>query len=155
MVLTGGGPVLAALDQMAPLLGWRVYRAGDPETARGLVVGLGPLDMVVLAMHDVDLAGPVLAAALSGGAGYLAALGSRAMQETRETWLTDRNVAGLERIHGPAGSTSAPGRPGEVAAAVLAEAIAHSFASKQILRCALVSAGPPATYSGGVGRRTP
>ena len=62
MVLAGGGPVLAALEQMAPLLGWRVQRAGDPDTARGLVVGLGPLDMVVLAMHDVDLAGPVLAA---------------------------------------------------------------------------------------------
>ena len=28
MVLTGGGPVLAALDQMAPLLGWRVTEPG-------------------------------------------------------------------------------------------------------------------------------
>jgi len=124
MVLTGGGPVLAALDQMAPLLGWRVYRAGDRETARGLVVGLGPLDMVVLAMHDVDLAGPVLAAALSGGAGYLAALGSRAMQETREAWLTDRGIDGLERIHTPAGLDIGADGPAEVAVAVLAEAIA-------------------------------
>jgi xanthine dehydrogenase accessory factor len=124
MVLSGGGPVLAALDQMAPLLGWRVQRAGDPETARGLVVGLGPLDMVVLAMHDVDLAGPVLAAALSGGAGYLAALGSRAMQETRETWLTDRGIAGLERISTPAGLDIGADGPAEVAVAILAEAIA-------------------------------
>jgi len=124
MVLAGGGPVLAALDQMTPLLGWRVQRAGDPELARGLVVGLGPLDMVVLAMHDVDLAGPVLAAALSGGAGYLAALGSRAMQETRETWLTDRGIAGLERIRTPAGLDIGADGPAEVAVAVLAEAIA-------------------------------
>jgi xanthine dehydrogenase accessory factor len=124
MVLAGGGPVLAALGQIAPLLGWRAQRAGDPDTARGLVVGLGPLDLVVLAMHDVDLAGPVLAAALSGGAGYLAALGSRAMQETRETWLTDRGIEGLDRIHTPAGLDIGADQPAEVAVAILAQAIA-------------------------------
>jgi xanthine dehydrogenase accessory factor len=124
MVLAGGGPVLAALSQIVPLLGWRAQRAGDPETARGLVVGLGPLDMVVLAMHDVDLAGPVLAAALSGSAGYLAALGSRAMQETRETWLTDRGMEGLDRIHTPAGLDIGADQPAEVAVAILAQAIA-------------------------------
>ena len=124
LVLAGGGPVLAALDQIAPMLGWRAHRAGDPDTARGLVVGLGPLDMVVLAMHDVDLAGQVLAAALSGSAGYVAALGSRAMQGTRETWLTDRGIAGLERIHTPAGLDIGADQPAEVAVAILAQAIA-------------------------------
>ena len=88
------------------------------------MVGLGPLDKVVLAMHDVDLAGPVLAAALSGGAGYVAALGSRAMQETRETWLTDRGVDGLERIHTPAGLDIGADQPAEVAIAILAQAVA-------------------------------
>ena len=82
VVLAGGGPVLQALQQMTPLLGWRTHRANDPDTARGLVVGLGPLDSVVLAMHDVELAGPVLASALDGQAGYVAALGSRAMQQS-------------------------------------------------------------------------
>jgi xanthine dehydrogenase accessory factor len=124
IVLAGGGPVLAALGQIAPTLGWRTQRAGDPDTAGGLVVGLGPLDLVVLAMHDVDLAGPVLAAALSGRAGYLAALGSRAMQEARETWLTDRGVEGLERIHTPAGLDIGADQPAEVAVAILAQAIA-------------------------------
>ena len=64
VVLAGGGPVLQALERMAPALGWRVQRTPDPDTARGLVVGLGPLDSVVLAMHDVELAGPVLASTL-------------------------------------------------------------------------------------------
>jgi xanthine dehydrogenase accessory factor len=123
VVLAGGGPVLLALEQMAPLLGWRVQRAPDADTARGLVVGLGPLDAVVLAMHDVELAGPVLASTLDGSAGYVGALGSRAMQQSRETWLTDRGVAGLERIHTPAGLDIGADGPAEVAVAILAEAI--------------------------------
>lgn len=123
IVLAGGGPVLRALEQMAPLLGWRAQRAADPDTARGLVVGLGPLDSVVLAMHDVDLAGPVLASALDGSAGYVAALGSRAMQEARARWLVDRGVPGLERIHTPAGLDIGADGPAEVAVAILAQAI--------------------------------
>jgi xanthine dehydrogenase accessory factor len=123
VVLAGGGPVLGALEQMAPLLGWRAQRAPDPDTARGLVVGLGPLDAVVLAMHDVDLAGPVLASTLDGNAGYVAALGSRTMQQSRETWLTDRGVDGIERIHTPAGLDIGADGPAEVAIAILAQAI--------------------------------
>jgi xanthine dehydrogenase accessory factor len=123
VVLAGGGPVLRALEQIVPLLGWRVQRATDPDTARGLVVGLGPLDAVVLAMHDVEIAGPVLASALDGSAGYVGALGSRAMQQSRETWLTDRSVAGLERIHTPAGLDIGADGPAEVAVAIVAEAI--------------------------------
>jgi xanthine dehydrogenase accessory factor len=124
VVLAGGGPVLKALQQMAPLLGWRAQRAGDPETARGLVVGLGPPDSVVLAMHDVAMAGPVLASALDGNAGYVGALGSRAMQRDRETWLTDRGVDGIDRIHTPAGLDIGAEGPAEVAVAILAQAIA-------------------------------
>ena len=125
VVLAGGGPVLQALQQMTPLLGWKTHRANDPDTARGLVVGLGPLDSVVLAMHDVELAGPVLASALDGQAGYVAALGSRAMQQSRETWLTDRGIGGLERIHTPAGLDIGADGPAEVAVAILAQAIAE------------------------------
>jgi xanthine dehydrogenase accessory factor len=131
VVLAGGGPVLEALEAMAPLLGWRTQHAGDPDTARSLVVGLGPLDTVVLAMHDVDLAGPVLASALEGNAGYVAALGSRAMQQSRETWLTDRGVGGIERIHTPAGLDIGADGPAEVAVAILAQAIRERTARAQ------------------------
>ena len=80
VVLAGGGRVLGAPADDAPAR-WRTHRANDPDTARGLVVGLGPLDSVVLAMHDVEIAAPVLASTLDGRAGYVAALGSRAMQQ--------------------------------------------------------------------------
>ena len=123
VVLAGGGPVLAALGQMVPLVGWQTRQAGDPDTARGLVVGLGPPDSLVLSMHDVSLAGPVLASALDGGAGYIAALGSRAMHEARLTWLNDRGVTGLDRIHTPAGLDIGAQGPAEVAVAILAQAI--------------------------------
>ncbi|HEX3929408.1 MAG TPA: XdhC family protein [Nocardioides sp.] len=125
VVLAGGGPVLAALEQMAPLLGWRAQRASDADTARALVVGLGPGDAVVLAMHDVELAGPVLASTLDGRAGYVAALGSRAMQQSRETWLSGRGIEGLERIHTPAGLDIGADGPAQVAVAILAQAIAE------------------------------
>lgn len=123
VVLAGAGPVLHAVEQIAPLLGWRAQPAPDPDTARSLVVGLGPLDAVVLAMHDVDLAGPVLASTLEGNAGYIGALGSRAMQQARETWLTDRGVDGLDRIRTPAGLDIGADGPAEVAVAILAQAI--------------------------------
>ena len=132
MVLAGGGPVLAALAAMAPLLGWRVTQAPDPGTANGLVVGLGPLDKVVLAMHDDDLAGSVLASALSGRAGYIAALGSRAKQRSRDVWLTDRGVDGLERIHTPAGLDIGADGPAEVAVAILGQAIAVGAVDRAI-----------------------
>jgi xanthine dehydrogenase accessory factor len=138
VVLAGGGPVLQALHQMAPLLGWKAHRATDPDTARGLVVGLGPPDSVVLAMHDVELAGPVLASTLEGQAGYVAALGSRAMQQSRETWLTDRGIDGLERIHTPAGLDIGADGPAEVAVAILAQAIAAR--SRRLLNSRLLRA---------------
>ena len=122
-VQTPEGFTRLGADTIAPLLAWRAQRASDPDTARGLVVGLGPLDSVVLAMHDVEMAGPVLASTLDGRAGYVAALGSRAMQQARETWLTDRGVPGIERIHTPAGLDIGADGPGEVAVAILAEAI--------------------------------
>jgi xanthine dehydrogenase accessory factor len=74
-------------------------------------------------MHDVDLAGPVLASTLEGNAGYVAAIGSRTMQQARETWLTDRGVEGIGRIRTPAGLDIGADGPAEVAVAILAEAI--------------------------------
>ena len=124
LVAAGPGPVGDAVARMADVLGWRVHRAPDPGSAIPLIVGLTVLDSVVVTGHDDEVAGRIMEAALSSRVGYLGVVAPRARQQARLTWLTDRNVAGLERIHGPAGLDIGARSPGEVAAAVLAEAIA-------------------------------
>lgn len=124
LVAAGPGPVGDAVARLADVVGWRVHRAPDPGSAIPLVVGLTVLDSVVVTGHDDEMAGRILEAALSSRAGYIGVVAPRARQEARQTWLNDRNVVGLERIHGPAGLDIGARTPGEVAAAVLAEAIA-------------------------------
>ena len=124
LVAAGPGPVGDAVARMADVLGWRVHRAPDPGSAIPLVVGLTVLDSLVVTGHDDEVAGRILEAGLSSRVGYVGVVAPRARQQARLTWLTDRNVTGLERIHGPAGLDIGARTPGEVAAAVLAEAIA-------------------------------
>jgi xanthine dehydrogenase accessory factor len=124
LVSAGPGPVGDAVVRLADVLGWRTQRAVDPGSAIPLVVGLTVLDSLVVTGHDDEVAGRILDAGLSSRVGYLGVVAPRARQEARLAWLTDRNVTGLERIHGPAGLDIGARTPAEVAAAVLAEAIA-------------------------------
>ena len=124
LVLVGGGPMVDALVAAAGLLGWQTAVAADASTATGLVTGLSAGDCVVVAHHDVEIAGPALAAALDSHAGYIGALGSRRMQQTRADWLAYRGVTDLDRVHGPAGFDIGASAPPEVAVAILAEALA-------------------------------
>jgi xanthine dehydrogenase accessory factor len=130
-VAAGPGPVGDAVVQLADVLGWRTLRAPDAGSAIPLVVGLSVLDSLVVTGHDDEMAGRILEAGLSGRVGYIGVVAPRARQDARRTWLTDRNVPGLERIHGPAGLDIGARTPGEVAAAVLAEAIAVHRADPQ------------------------
>jgi xanthine dehydrogenase accessory factor len=124
LVAAGPGPVGDAVVRLADVLGWRTRRVLDPGTAIPLVVGLTVLDSLVVTGHDDEPAGRILEAALTGRVGDLGVVAPRARQEARLAWLADRNVTGLDRIHGPAGLDIGARTPGEVAAAVLAEAIA-------------------------------
>jgi|SoimicmetaTmtHMC_FD_contig_51_450787_length_1009_multi_3_in_0_out_0_1 xanthine dehydrogenase accessory factor len=124
LLAAGPGPVGDAVARLADVVGWRVHRAPDPGSAIPLVVGLTVLDSVVVTGHDDEVAGRILEAALSSRVGYIGVVAPRARQEARLRWLVDRNVGGLERIHGPAGLDIGARTPGEVATAVLAEAIA-------------------------------
>jgi xanthine dehydrogenase accessory factor len=124
LVLVGGGPMVDALEAAAGLLGWQVVVAGDPSTATGLIAGLSAGDCVVVAHHDLEVAGAALAASLATDAGYVGALGSRRMQQARADWLAYRGVIDLDRVHGPAGLDIGASTPPEVAVAVLAEALA-------------------------------
>jgi xanthine dehydrogenase accessory factor len=124
LVVIGAGAVADALDAAAALLGWHTQTITDPSGATGVMAGLASLDKVVVISHDVDLAGPALAAALAGEVGYIGALGSRRMQQTRADWLAYRGVTDLDRIHGPAGLDIGANTPAEIAVSILAEALA-------------------------------
>ncbi len=133
LVVVGAGPVAEALAQVGQTLGWDVTTGGigDPDAAAAMVAGLSPLDQVVVAVHDEEISGSALAAALATDAGYIGSLGSRAMQDRRARWLLDAGVdeSELARIHGPAGLDLGGRAPGEVAVAICAEALAVRYGS--------------------------
>ena len=128
LVIVGSGPIATALRDAAALLGWSTETTNDVATATGLIAALAPLDKVVVAAHDLELAGPALAAALDSDAGYIGALGGRKMQQTRADWLAYRGITELDRIHGPAGLDIGADTPPKVAISILAEAIAAEAA---------------------------
>ena len=124
LVIVGGGPHAEALEAAAALLGWQVRTVNETSTATGLVATMASMDKLVVMAHDLELAGPVLAAALEGDVGYIGALGSRRTQEARAEWLAYRGITDLERIHGPAGLDIGATTPPEIAVSILAEALA-------------------------------
>jgi xanthine dehydrogenase accessory factor len=124
LVIIGGGGVADALGRAADLLGWHTQVTTDVSTATGLIAGLAVLDKVVVTSHDDELAGPALAAALSGQVGYVGALGSRRTQQSRADWLAYRGITDLARIHGPAGLDIGANTPAEIAVSIVAEALA-------------------------------
>jgi len=124
LVIVGGGPIADALRDAAALLGWHTHALLDAQTATGVVADLAGLDQLVVMGHDLELVGRALAAALESDVGYIGALGSRQMQQTRFDWLAYRGVTDLDRIHGPAGLDIGASSPAEIAVAILAEALA-------------------------------
>ncbi len=124
LLIVGHGAIVDALRANAELLGWQVEVAGERGVATGVIAGLSPLDAVVVAAHDLELAGPALEAALASSAGYLGGLGSRRMQQTRADWLAYRGVTDLSRLHRPAGLDIGARTPAEIAVSILAEALA-------------------------------
>jgi xanthine dehydrogenase accessory factor len=123
LALVGSSPVVDALADIAGNLGWKTRVVNDVASAAGVIAGLSSADKVVVAAHDLELAGPALLAALESEAGYIGSVGSRRMQENRADWLAYRGVSDLSRVHGPAGLDIGAETPGEIAVSVLAEAI--------------------------------
>lgn len=124
LVIVGTGPIPDALAVAAEPLGWHVRVTADAASATGSIAGLSAIDAVVVAAHDVELAGPALAAALASDVGYIGGLGGCRMQELRADWLAYRGVTELDRVHGPAGLDIGAESPAEIAISVLAEALA-------------------------------
>jgi xanthine dehydrogenase accessory factor len=124
LVLLGRGAIVDAIEQVATVAGWKVTRSGEPSRLTLLAQDLAPRDSLVVMSHDLEAATTVLGAGLESDAGYIGALGSRRMQEQRAAWLADEGYVDLDRIHGPAGLDIGAVSPGEIAVAVVAEAIA-------------------------------
>lgn len=123
VIVVGAGPVAEAVSGVAQLLGWDARLVADASTAAGLIAPTSARDMVVVAAHDLELAGAALRAALESGCGYLGSVGSRKMQADRADWLAYRGVTDLTRVHGPAGLDIGADSPEEIAVAIIAEAI--------------------------------
>lgn len=124
IVIVGAGPIAEALADVADAAGWHTRMTGELGMVTGLIAPLSSLDKVVVAAHDLELAGTALAAALDSHCGYIGSLGSRKMQVDRADWLAYRGVTDLSRVHGPAGLDIGADTPGEIAVAIVAEAIA-------------------------------
>jgi xanthine dehydrogenase accessory factor len=124
LVIVGAGAVADALHQAAALLGWHAETIVDVGTATGMVASLAGPDSLVVLSHDHEVAGRVLASALSGEVGYIGALGSQRMQQMRADWLAYQGITDLSRIHGPAGLDIGARTPGEIAISIVAEALA-------------------------------
>jgi xanthine dehydrogenase accessory factor len=122
LVIVGAGAIAEALEAMANVLGWRTV-IGDGAAGTAMA-DLAVVDNVVVISHDLDIGGSALAAALSGSAGYIGAIGSRGTQQARAGWLADRGITDLSRIHGPAGLDVGAGTPPEIAVSIIAEALA-------------------------------
>ncbi len=124
MIIAGMGPIAEALAAQATLLKWKFVVEARPDAVAGLAATLSPLDAVVVMGHDVDTSSGCLMAALASAAGYVGALGSLAMQQSRADWLAYRDVVDVSRVRGPAGLDIGATTPEEIAVAIFAEAIA-------------------------------
>jgi xanthine dehydrogenase accessory factor len=124
LVIAGSGPIADALAAQAALMKWKVAIEPRPDAVAGLAATLSQVDSVVVMGHDVEVSSGCLMAALASDAGYIGALGSIAMQNSRADWLAYRDITELSRVHGPAGLDIKAATPEEIAVAIVAEAIA-------------------------------
>lgn len=131
LVVVGDGLIAEALEGAANLLGWTCTVTPHLDGALAAVGHLRRSDALVVLSHDRAVDGPVLAAALAGGAGYVGGLGSRHTQAARREWLTAHGVSHAEqaRIHGPAGLDIDAHTPGEIAVSIVAEILANRAGS--------------------------
>jgi len=124
LVIAGQGPIAEALAAQGQLLGWKCTVESRPGMVAGLAAGLSPLDGIVVMGHDIEMSSTCLMYALESDAGYIGALGSASMQESRIDWLAMRDVTDVSRVHGPAGLPIGSQGPAEIAVSIVAQMIA-------------------------------
>ena len=130
LVVLSRNPIADAIEAIATTVGRQVVVVADDEGGRGaaqvVALGLAAGDAVVLCDHDAPDASQVLRAALASPASYVAMMASRRRAEGLLGQLADEGVAGLDRLHVPAGLDTGGKSPGEIALSVVAEVVAVS-----------------------------
>jgi xanthine/CO dehydrogenase XdhC/CoxF family maturation factor len=131
VVVLTDNPIAEAIRSIASTAGREVIVIAEDEDGRGLAAIAGlPLregDAVVLCDHDAPDAPQVLRQALASPAPYVAMMASRRRSERVLIELVEEGVAGLEKLHVPAGLDTGGKAPGEIALSVVAEIVAESY----------------------------
>lgn len=123
LLIAGGGPNAEALARQGELLGWKCAVEPRPDMVAGISATLTPMDAIVVLGHDLESSSRCLMSALESDSGYIGALGSAKMQQSRADWLAYRDVTDLSRVHGPAGLNISAQTPAEIAISVCAEIV--------------------------------
>lgn len=126
LVVAGSGELAEAVTAQAALLGWEARTVDDlAGVDQGLEWG-GRSTAMIVTSHDGEVDVPTLRAALTAGAGYVGALGSRRTQSRRLERLAAEGVTDeqLGRIHKPIGLDLGGRSAPEVALAIVAEILA-------------------------------
>jgi xanthine dehydrogenase accessory factor len=127
LVLTAN-PISAAVEAIATAAGREVVVLADDDGGPGLA-SLAPAegDAVVLCDHDAPDAPQFLRDALASPASYVAMMASRGRAQGLLADLASEGVAGIEKLHVPAGHDLGGKAPGEIALSVVAEIVAASY----------------------------
>jgi xanthine dehydrogenase accessory factor len=130
IVVLGDVALAQAIAAQGSLLGWDVSvyderTSGETERAATAVGSMGPVDGVVVLSHDIAASCSLLAAGLTGGCGYVGALGSRHTQGARADHLRTLGISDvlIGEICGPVGLDLGARTPEETALAIFAEAL--------------------------------
>ena len=131
VVLLTRNPISEAIELIAGTTG-RVVVLVAPDTDGQGVAELEALslhdgDAVVLCDHDAPDAPAALRLALASRASYVAMMASRSRSARLLAELSDEGVAGLEKLHVPAGLDTGGKAPGEIALSVVAEIVATAY----------------------------
>lgn len=130
VLLLTRNPIAEAIGVIASVAGREVVLVEEDGNGRGVAavdgLGLREGDAVVLCDHDAPDAPRVLRDALGSRASYVAMMASRKRAAGLLEDLGREGVAGLERLHVPAGLDIGGKAPGEIALSVVAEIVAVS-----------------------------
>lgn len=150
VVIVGLGPVVLVMAQLAKQLGLMVKVLAADQATHDALIRACAVDLIeqvdkaeltlldegtaiVTLYHEHERETPVLDAALSSRAFYIAALGSRRSHEERIKQLTSmgHSEQACRRIHGPAGLFHSARNPRDMAMSILAQLLQQHHALQQ------------------------